>query len=64
MGSRSLDKTFEIPDILIDDKNNTTYKKLRFFGKVTYTEQVQLVSFVLEHFYRHSKGHTISLAFL
>lgn len=32
--NRPDDKATDIPEILTDTKNNTTYQRLRFFGKV------------------------------
>lgn len=34
MSSKVDDKTADIPKILIDEKQGTSYRRLRFFGKV------------------------------
>jgi hypothetical protein len=37
MTSRKEDAVEEIPEKLYDDSNKITYKRLRFFGKVSFT---------------------------
>lgn len=43
MGSRK-DEVEEIPEKLYDDRNKVTYKRLRFFGKVSLINEYPIKS--------------------
>lgn len=49
--NRPDDKANDVPETLIDVKNDTTYKRLRYFGKVSTVSEIDNFIYILNIVY-------------